>query len=205
MMGESMYNCMDKGAIRDFFDRLASSWDEQLIVDEAKMGTILDAAEINSGSRVLDVACGTGVMVDFYLAREVSQVTGIDLSPEMARICRDKYRDDKRVEILCGDAELYDFNDERDAVMVFNAFPHFPDPEGLIEHLSRFVRCGGTLTVAHDMGRKKLDDHHSGTASAVSHGMMHEDDIAELFGDAFDIAVKVSTPDLFIVTGRRCR
>lgn len=34
--------------------------------------------------RLLDVACGTGVLFPDYLARGAS-VTGIDISPEMAR------------------------------------------------------------------------------------------------------------------------
>ncbi len=198
-----MYNCMDKREIRKFFDGLAPTWDDYLICDEEKMDRILDAARICQGSSVLDVACGTGVMIAQYLKREASQITGIDLSPSMASLCQLKYAGIGAVDVIRGDADSYDFAQLFDCVMIFNAFPHFPDPQATISHLSLFVKEGGTLTVAHDMGRKKLDEHHSGVASSVSHGMMHEDDIAALFGDEFEISVKVSEPDIFIVTGVR--
>ena len=198
-----MYNCMDKTKIRGFFDRLAPEWDQNLVIYEDKMERILDAAHVEAGCSVLDVACGTGVMIDYYLARDASEVTGIDISPAMLQICETKYADETRVSLICGDAESVDLGRQYDCVMVFNAFPHFPDPQGVIAHLSKYVASGGTITVAHDMGRKQLDSHHSGTASAVSHGMMHEDDVAALFDERFDIIVKTSTVDLFIVTAQR--
>ena len=198
-----MFNCMDKVAICDFFDRLAPEWDDRLIVDEGKMAAILDAARITRGSDVLDVACGTGVMVDFYLDREVGHVTAIDLSPRMVDIFDEKFQNEDRVDVICGDAEVYDFGTDFDAVMVFNAFPHFPDPAGIILHLAEYVKPGGTLTIAHDMGRKRLDEHHSGCASKVSHGMMHEDDVAALLEGSFADITKVSNADMFIVSGSK--
>ena len=198
-----MYHCMDKTKVREFFDRLAPSWDENLIVYEDKMEAILDAARIGEGCRVLDVACGTGVMVNFCLRRNVASIDGIDISPAMIDICQGKYIADERVRLVCADAELYDFDKRYDCVLVFNAFPHFPDPQGLVSHLARFVEPGGTVTIAHDMGRKQLDSHHSGAASAVSHGMMHEDDVVALFDSRFAVHVRVSTPDLFIVSATK--
>ena len=198
-----MLECVDKAKVRDFFDRLAPKWDDQLIVWPEKMERILDAACIGEGANVLDVACGTGVMVDFYLQRGVSHVTGIDFSTNMAGLCRRKYADEPRVDVVCADAELHEYGHMYDAVMVFNAFPHFPKPRVLIEHLETYVEPGGTLTVAHDMGRKRLDDHHSGVASSVSHGMLHEDDVAALFDSQFSVDVKLSEPDIFIVSATR--
>ena len=198
-----MFNCMDKVKIREFFDRLAPQWDQNLVIYEDKMDRILDAAHVVAGCSVLDVACGTGVMMGYYLKHDVSRVTGIDISSAMIEICEGKYASDARVNLICGDAEIVDFGQQYDCVMVFNAFPHFPDPKSVISHLSKYVAPRGTITVAHDMGRKQLDCHHSGTASAVSHGMMHEDDVAALFDDSFEVYEKVSDPNIFIVSARR--
>ena len=204
MEGTCVYNCMDKAKIRDFFDDLAPVWDDQLIVYGWKMDRILDAAGVTEGSRVLDVACGTGVMIPFYMRRGAAHVTGIDLSPAMASTCSSNfacYGD--RLDVVCGDAETHPFADSYDAVVVFNAFPHFPDPQALVGHLSRCVAPGGTLTIAHDMGRKDLDSHHEGCASEISHGMMHEDDVAALFGADFDMRAVVSEKEIFVVAGTR--
>ena len=56
-------NYVDKEKIREFFDRCAPSWDEELVVDEQVINAILDNAGVEKDKDVLDVACGTGVMI----------------------------------------------------------------------------------------------------------------------------------------------
>ena len=77
---------MNKQDVIEFFDRCAPSWDAEMIKSDVIIGKILDNAEVGPDMDVLDVACGTGVMFDYYLERSVSSVTGIDISPEMAAI-----------------------------------------------------------------------------------------------------------------------
>ena len=74
---------MEKKDVIAFFDRCAASWDADMIKSDVKIGKILDNAEVGAGMDVLDVACGTGVMFDYYLDRGVVSVTGIDISPEI--------------------------------------------------------------------------------------------------------------------------
>ena len=68
----------------EFFDRLAPDWDAEMIRSDEIIGTILCNAEVTAGKDILDVACGTGVLIPDYLARDVGSVTGIDISPNMA-------------------------------------------------------------------------------------------------------------------------
>ena len=82
---------MEKKDVIEFFDRMASNWDADMIKSDEKIGKILDNAEVGEGMEVLDVACGTGVMFPYYLARKVASVTGIDISPEMAKIAAAKF------------------------------------------------------------------------------------------------------------------
>ena len=63
---------MDKQEIAAFFDRHAPQWDDHLVTDDTKLKTILDAAGVGEHTTVLDVACGTGVLFPYYLAREVA-------------------------------------------------------------------------------------------------------------------------------------
>ena len=114
---------MKQAAVVDFFDRCAPTWDDEMIRNEDAIRAILDNAGVRAGVDVLDVACGTGVLFPDYLARGVASVTGVDLSPEMARRARRKFPE---VEVVCGDAETYSFGRGFDVVMVYNAFPHFP-------------------------------------------------------------------------------
>ena len=56
-----------------------------MIKSDEIIGKILDNAEVGAGMHVLDVACGTGVMFDYYPERNVASVTGIDIAPEMSK------------------------------------------------------------------------------------------------------------------------
>ena len=192
---------MDKKDVIAFFDALAPQWDAEMICDEQIIATILDGASMQAGQRVLDVACGTGIMIPHYLARGAEHVTAIDISPEMAKIAGEKFAGDERVTVLCGDVEETAFPEQFDTIMIYNAFPHFPDPEHLIACLSGLLTSGGTLTVAHGMSRAKIDAHHSGTAHKVSVGLMHEDDLAAIFAKHLDVTVKISDDRMYQVTG----
>ena len=191
---------MEKKDIAAFFDRCAPWWDEDMIRNEVIITTILDNAGIKGGMDVLDVACGTGVLFPDYLKRGVESVTGIDISQEMAKLAAEKFPE---VKVICGDVEETKFDRQFDAVMVYNAFPHFPDPARLIETLARVVKPGGRLSVAHSMSREKLQQHHSGRASRVSIDLVHEKELAELFAPFFDVDVVISNDRMYQVAGTR--
>lgn len=193
---------IEKQAVIDFFDRCAPTWDAEMIRSDRKINIILDNAHVGAGSRVLDVACGTGVLTPDYLARDVASVTAVDISPEMIRRARDKLRDD-RVQFLCGDVETLDVGRDFDAVVVYNAFPHFPDPERLVAHLASLLRPGGVLTVAHGMGRAAIDGHHKGRASAVSRGLMSAQELAAIFEKHLTVTTVLSTDEMYQVAGEK--
>lgn len=193
---------IEKQAVIDFFDRCAPTWDAEMIRSDRKINIILDNARVGAGSRVLDVACGTGVLTPDYLARDVASVTAVDISPEMIRRARDKLRDD-RVQFLCGDVETLDVGRDFDAVVVYNAFPHFPDPERLVAHLASLLRPGGVLTVAHGMGRAAIDGHHKGRASAVSRGLMSAQELAAIFEKHLTVTTVLSTEEMYQVAGEK--
>lgn len=193
---------MNKHDVIAFFDRLAPQWDADMIRNDSVIATILDNARVIAGKHVLDVACGTGVLIPDYLSRNVASITGIDISPEMARIAAEKFPQDN-VTILCGDVEETVFDKKFDCIVVYNAFPHFPDPEKLIAKLASLLAPGGTLTVAHGMSRAAIDHHHSGNASKVSVGLMHEDRLAQLFEKHLHVTVKISDEIMYQVAGNR--
>lgn len=190
---------MKKTDVIDFFDKCAPWWDEDMIRNEDIISTILTLGGIREGIDVLDVACGTGVLFPDYLQRKVNSVTAIDISPEMAKRAHKKF---PQVKVICGDVENVDFGKQFDAVMVYNAFPHFPDPGALIERLATLVKPGGRLTVAHGMSRAALTRHHE-RAGNVSIDLLHESELAALFAPWFDVDVTISTDQMYEVSGVR--
>ena len=192
---------MEKKDIIAFFDRCAPTWDAEMIKNDRIIGKILDNAEVEAGMDILDVACGTGVMFDYYLKRGVASVTGIDISPEMAKIAESKYAGESRVQVICADVEEYDFGRKFDRIVVYNAFPHFPYPKRLIKNLAALLKDDGRLTVAHGQSREAIDGHHKGSASKVSNGLMTAESLKKIFDPHIQVEVMISNGYMYQVSG----
>ena len=192
---------MRKQDVIAYFDSRAAGWDGELVKNDTVIGKILDNAEVGEGMDILDVACGTGVMIPFYLDRGAASVTAIDISPKMARIAGEKFAGEPRVRVLCGDVEETDFHRTFDRIVVYNAFPHFPNPQRLIRQLASLLKEGGRLTIAHGASREAIDGHHAGPASAVSNGLMQADRLKKLFDPYFEVEVMISNRQMYQVSG----
>lgn len=193
---------MNKQDVITFFDGLAPQWDADMVRSDEIIGKILDNAGVAAGAEVLDVACGTGVLLPDYLKRGVKSVTAVDISPEMVKIAQRKFPEEN-VHILCGDIEEIPLEQCFDCIVVYNAFPHFPEPEKLIRRLAGLLKPGGRLTIAHGMSRAAIDSHHSGIASRVSVGLMHEDQLAELMAPYLRVITKISDERMYQLVGER--
>lgn len=109
---------------------------------------VLDAAQIRSGDRVLDVACGTGA-----LAREVAgrvgasgSTSGLDPGPGMIAVAE---RLAPSVEWRRGAAESLPFKDASfDAVVSQFGLMFFADRRKALEEMLRVLTSGGRLAVA---------------------------------------------------------
>lgn len=192
---------MNKQDVIEFFDRCAPSWDADMIKSDVIIGKILDNAEVDAGMDVLDVACGTGVMFPYYLERNVASVTGIDISPEMAKIAQEKFAGESRIQVICGDVEETAFDRKFDRIVVYNAFPHFPKPKRLIKILAGLLKEDGRLTIAHGASREAIDNHHNGPASKVSNGLMTADSLKKIFDPHFDVEIVISNRRMYQVSG----
>lgn len=188
---------MDKKDITDFFDRLASCWDDNMVRNEEAIKLILDNGGIKEGTAVLDIACGTGVLFPDYIRRGAS-VTGVDISEEMVKAAKGKF---PQTEIICADAETFDFPQSYDAVMIYNAFPHFGNPLGLFDNITKVLNEKGRLTVAHGMSEMELAECHSGTASKVSLPLPSKERLAEMMSDYVDVDVMISDENMYMVSG----
>ena len=100
---------MDKKQVAEYFDSLADVWDINMIKIQPKIDEILDRAGVTEGKYVLDVACGTGVLIPDYVKRKVSKCVAIDISDKMIEKAKSKFSQYENVEFLCGDAEVFDF------------------------------------------------------------------------------------------------
>jgi|SRR5262245_3207485 len=109
---------------------------------------LAEIASVKAGDRVLDVACGTGI-----LAREVAgrvgptgRVTGLDLNEGMLAVAR---RLQPETDWRQGDAGRLSFEDKAfDVVASQFALMFFPDPVAAIREMWRVLAPRGRLVVA---------------------------------------------------------
>ncbi len=194
---------MDKKQVAEFFDNLAEVWDIDMIKNQSKIDDILDKAGVTDGKYVLDVACGTGVLIPDYVKRKVSKCIAIDISDKMIEKAKSKFSGYKNVEFLCGDAEVIDFKDKFDCIVIYNAFPHFVDRDKLFKNLLKCLKTDGRITVAHGMGREALIKHHSGSAKNVSTVLPEIEEMTQLMSKYFDVDVSISTDDIYIASAKK--
>ncbi len=109
---------------------------------------VAEAAGIHPGDRVLDVACGTGVLTREAASRAgpTGAVTGLDLSPEMLAVAA---RLSPGLRWQQGSAEALPFADQSfDAVVSQFGLMFFPDPVAGLREMVRVLVPGGRLAVA---------------------------------------------------------
>ena len=194
---------MDKKDVIAFFDSFADSWDADMVRVQWKIDKILDVAGICEGKRVLDVACGTGVLVPDYINRKVSQCVGVDISQKMIDIAVKKFSENENINFVCADAESFRFSEKFDCVVIYNSFPHFVNDQALFKNLSECLNENGRITVAHGMSRSDLIKHHSGRAEKVSSILPEAEALADAMSAFFEIDTIISTDEIYIVSGKK--
>lgn len=103
---------------------------------------LLDAAEIRSGRRVLDVATGAGYAAAAAEMRGADAV-GVDFSEAQLAVAREHHH---RLRTCVGDAGALPFADASvDAVVSNFGIPHFPDPDAFLKEACRVLRVDGRV------------------------------------------------------------
>jgi demethylmenaquinone methyltransferase/2-methoxy-6-polyprenyl-1,4-benzoquinol methylase len=135
--------------VRAMFDRIARVYDRMNGLMTAGMhhhwrARAADLACVGPGSRVLDVATGTGDLAIALRARG-AEVVGLDFSERMLELAREKAPD---VRFQAGNALALPFRDgEFDAVTVGFGARNFSDLSQGLAEMARVTRPGGRLVV----------------------------------------------------------
>ena len=134
------------GRVRRIYDREAARYDRGIRVFE-KLLFAGGREWICSRALgdILEVACGTGRNLPFY--PEGVRLTGVELSPEMLEIARDRAgRLGVEADLRRGDAHHLDFSDASFDTVVFTlALCTIPAPDLAVSEARRVLRPGGRL------------------------------------------------------------
>ena len=130
------------------YRRLAPEYDRRWsFYIEATLRETLVRLRIQPRDHVLDVGCGTGMLLEqISAASPQAQLSGMDPSAEMLQIARGRLGEN--VNLHEGYAESLPFtNAAFDVVVSTNAFHYFRDPLGSLREIRRVLRPGGTTVI----------------------------------------------------------
>ena len=134
----------------DFFEARLDGYDEHMMTNIASAAefypftaSMLPTVE---NCRVLDLGCGTGLELTYYLAENPSaRITGIDLSQGMLDALQEKFCD-KNIDLICGSYFGVPFGEECfDAAVSVESLHHFTKEAKvpLYAKLCRALKLGG--------------------------------------------------------------
>lgn len=131
----------------DLNNRLHSVWQ-----DQAWRRFAVRAVHPKPTDAVLDVACGTGDLSEAFARAGITNITGLDYTPEMldlARVKAARYTDARKtIRYIQGDAQALPFPDASlDIVSIAFGIRNVQRPEVAIAEFFRVLRPGGRLVI----------------------------------------------------------
>lgn len=185
----------------EFFDSLASTWDEGNDERKGLRETLIRRLPINEGDDILDVGCGTGVITPLLHGLSKERVVAIDLSPKMIEVARSKDPEGKD-EYFCQDIYSFEPKSNFDGAVFYNCYPHFMDVEGLKVKLASILKNDGFFAIVHNNGRGELFACHE-RHMHISRNMLPVLKEADQYMDYFDIELAEESDDYYLLIMRR--
>ena len=123
----------------------ATAWDRQRgtdLIEKLWLDRFLNL--LPRKPSILDAGCGSGEPIDRYLIERGASVTGVDSSPSLIAICRERFRDQ---EWIVGDMRSLDLRRRFNGVLAWHSSFHLtPDQQRqLIPRLIAHLMPGGAM------------------------------------------------------------
>lgn len=134
--------------VRDVYAETAAAydrrWQEYLRVT---IDATLEALPSAAGASVLDIGCGTGLLLERLMAREpTTGATGVDVTPEMLDVARRRLG--SRAQLLLADAAALPFPPGSfDLAATSSVLHHWARPAAALSEIARVLKPGGVLVL----------------------------------------------------------
>lgn len=190
---------------KDFFNRMANTWDEVCNHNMTKVEYILDLIDIKKGSNVLDVGTGTGVLIPSLSQRvgKSGKVRAVDIAEKMIEVAREKNKYENVI-FECTDILEDDQIGNYDYIICYSMFPHFQDrKEEAVHKLTGKLKENGKLIICHSQSREDINKLHKGVDETV-----REDNLPTMktIGSFFSraglkVLEEVDNENMFVIIG----
>ena len=148
-----MNNASHQDLILDQFTRQATAFSTApAITDEEALRLVVEAARPTADDRLLDVACGPGLVVCAF-ASYVRDATGVDVTPAMLDRARNLAAEKGVANVSWRQDDVYSLPyDDASFTIVTTRFSvhHFVDPAAVLREMVRVCAPGGRIVVIDD-------------------------------------------------------
>ncbi|HMA60182.1 MAG TPA: class I SAM-dependent methyltransferase [Halanaerobiales bacterium] len=194
----------DKKEEIEFFNKHAEEWDEFITDENIEVAKeVIKKYKIGRNNSVLDVGAGTGILYSLLKNENLSGYLGIDISPKMIEVFKEKHPD---AEIRRIDFETNVELDKRfDFVIIYDTIPHLDKIDMVFKNARKHLKVGGQFLIIHSKTRKELKEHHD----EISHNQedpIPTDEVLKLMSWTYNFEdTKIKDEDYFLYSGKKKR
>lgn len=137
---------------KKWFDNQAPVYDEKNVILYSKYGkiscqNIFDYLKNKKYNKLLDIGCGTGLLIDMLSKKCNAEFVGLDLSPKMLKEAKKKKI--KNAKFVEGRSDELPFeNNTFDIVTCSQSFHHYPETDKPLQEALRVLKPGGLYIIS---------------------------------------------------------
>jgi len=130
------------------YNQSARVYDTQYLEEqEAKMTTIRQNLSLKDNSAVLDLGCGTGLLIKHF-ADKTKFYVGVDISRELLKYARRKAKPFPNLTLVLADADNLPFPGQTfDAVFAVTLLQNMPSPNTTLAEINRVSKARASIIV----------------------------------------------------------
>ncbi len=191
---------------RHYFNAIAPEWPPPAANDSA-LDSGLQRFMINEGDWILDLGAGKGRIAAALRRRAgpSGRIVALDCAEQMLLSGRERLAAE-RVSPLCSDAaRIACRTDCFDKVICMGTWPHFDQPDQVMQEILRILKPGGLFLVWHTCCSRKLNAFHSHLVGIVATDMLlRSGELAEgLAATGFMAVLHEETPQRYWVQAQK--
>lgn len=193
-----------------FFNQHAANWDTESNEEKTQaLQKIFRKLHLHLKGWVLDVGCGTGILVPVLLKFLDSQgkIVEFDLSLEMLKQNRNNFSSHRlKILQLNGDAHFLPFASQKfNFLACFAVLPHLSWPHLAYREWYRVLQPAGTLLILHLMSSERLNQFHSQAGQAIQTDHLPPVEVvsSHLQSKGFQIDRSLEKENLYLILARK--
>ncbi len=176
---------------KEFFNERAEQWLDMWYKNsgmgactryEREFERLFSLMNLQSGDSVLDLGCGSGVLVPYILDHIGSggMLQEVDYAEKMIEVNRRLHEDGRITFVVAGADELTVHDKSFDVVICFSSFPHFQRKPETLAMTAKTLKPGGKLIIAHFDSSQDINSLHRKHESVMHDFLPSEVDMRKL-------------------------